>query len=113
MTAAEKTDANGNLYLDAAAAKAYLDSHPYSATFGGWNSIAAGKKVTPATVIDIYRWIHRPKEYGNEPDLYYDVGAGGPVPGLSGTKFYISGSWNKSQYVLPDKENQIEYDSYW
>ncbi|MCK4966231.1 hypothetical protein KAS50_04330, partial [bacterium] len=79
----------------------YIEDHPYENTFVGWNSLAATKGYTPGTALDIYRWIHRPKDYGDEPDMMFDVGAGGSVPLIPNTKFYTSHFWNKSFYYLP------------
>ena len=79
----------------------YLDEHPYFQSFVGWTNIGNNNGYSASTAADIYRWIHRPIEYGGNPDLTLDVGVGGPVPGIPRTKFYTSHYWNKSMYAFP------------
>ncbi|MFC1557925.1 carboxypeptidase-like regulatory domain-containing protein [candidate division KSB1 bacterium] len=110
LAACESMNANGNLVYDPAAAKAYIDSHPYNNIFSGWTKMGSSNGYTAGTAADIYRWIHRPPEYGGNPDLTIDVGAGGPVPAFPRTKFYVSSYWNKSMYAFPSaREFSTEY----
>lgn len=45
------------------------------------------------------RWLMRPIPFVESDDVMLDVVGGGPVPGLSNTKFFASAFWNRSEYV--------------
>ncbi|MFC1558452.1 carboxypeptidase-like regulatory domain-containing protein [candidate division KSB1 bacterium] len=79
----------------------YIADHPYTSNWIGWNSYGDQMPYTRETAIEITKWEFRPKEYGDNPDLMFDIGVGGPIPFIPNSKFYTAQYWNKSFYVVP------------
>ncbi len=85
--------------------------------FKGWNAIAAtvnaskdgylGKKDwTADQLLEVWKWQHRPIEYGNKPDHYLDTGLGGPIPlldkiGLKDAGFFAGYKYTREYPILP------------
>ncbi len=91
--------------------------------FDGWNTIRDTKNGetwmgkndwTAQQLQEVWKWRHRPIEYGDAPDHYLDAGLGGPIPGLDqvGVKdagFFAGLKYNRVFPILPSvsEDNQI------
>jgi len=72
----------------------------YYRTWIGFEAYAKKLPYSPQYYYDEARWWHRPYSYLTTGDIMADVSAGGPVPSLSNTKFYLSGYWNRAEFPL-------------
>ena len=83
-----------------------------TAEFEGWNIYAtsvnnadddASNDISPEGMQRRWEWEHRPIAYGAEgnPDYTGEVSLGGPVPGLSGTKFMFAARSSFETSVMP------------
>ncbi len=86
--------------------------------FIGWNALADTKNGeswmgkndwTPQQLEEVWKWRHRPIEYGDAPDHYLDAGLGGPIPGLQDAGFFAGIKYNRIFPILPSisDDNQI------
>jgi len=90
--------------------------------FVGWNTIAEtqnnaawmGKSDwTPQELLEVWKWRHRPIEYGDKPDHYLDAGIGGPIPFLKDAGFFLGYKFTRAYPILPsisefNQNNTIE-----
>ncbi|MFC2076839.1 TonB-dependent receptor domain-containing protein [candidate division KSB1 bacterium] len=89
----------------------------YWTQFDGWddyavkyqsNSTRGDDHLTPQGALELWKWRHRPIEYGNKPDYMADFSIGGPVPGgfipllgrfLGKTTFFAA--YNRERTMFP------------
>ena len=90
--------------------------------FVGWNAIAATQNTanfmgksdwTAQQLQDVWKWRHRPIEYGDKPDHFLDAGIGGPIPGLKNAGFFAGYKFTRAYPILPsisefNQNNTIE-----
>ncbi|MBN1350745.1 TonB-dependent receptor [candidate division KSB1 bacterium] len=83
--------------------------------FVGWNKIAEtqngasylGKNDwTAQQLMDVWKWRHRPIEYGDKPDQYLDAGLGGTIPfldalGVKDAGFFVGYKFTREYPILP------------
>lgn len=83
--------------------------------FIGWNALAESQNNanylgkndwTPQQLMDVWKWRHRPIEYGDKPDHYIDAGLGGPVPfldaiGMKDAGFFVGYKFTREYPILP------------
>jgi hypothetical protein len=77
------------------------------ATANGGNNGYFGKKDwTAQQLLDVWKWQHRPIEYGESPDHYLDAGVGGPIPlldklGVKDAGFFLGYKFTREYPILP------------
>jgi hypothetical protein len=78
--------------------------------FAGWNAIAEtqnnaafmGKSDWTAQQLqEVWKYRHRPIEYGEKADHYLDAGVGGPIPGIKDAGFFVGYKHTTEYPILP------------
>lgn len=83
--------------------------------FVGWDALVAtqnkanymGKSDwTAQQLMDVWKWQHRPIEYGEKPDHNLDAGLGGPIPlldkiGVKDAGFFLGYKFSREYPILP------------
>jgi hypothetical protein len=72
----------------------------YYQTWTGFNTYAATRPQSAQFFYELEQWENRPIPYMQSGDVMLDISGGGPVPLLSNTKFFVSGYWNRSEYLM-------------
>ena len=74
--------------------------------FEGWNSFfernyPSTLGESPEELLEIWKWRHRPLEYGNEADHYVEGTLGGPVPFTGGKlSFFLNSYYDRTLYAF-------------
>ena len=88
----------------------------YPFVFRGWNAIAndyatddnPNNDITPQHALELWKYRHRPIDYGNDPDYTVDFGIGGPIPFLNSTSFFFSYRHENIAYPYPlSRKNEL------
>lgn len=89
-----------------------VDAGKYPFTFVGWNEVSRQyladpdptNDMTPQALLELWKWQHRNREYGNKPDYIIDGAISGPIPGTP-VAFMFSQRYENLQLVYPFSRN--------
>ncbi len=92
--------------------EAMVDDGEYPFTFIGWNEVARqfladpdpGNDMTPQELLEVWKWQHRIRNYGDKPDYILDASFSGKVP-LLPVAFMLSQRYEDLQLVYPFSRN--------
>jgi len=84
----------------------------YYTKWEGFDSYASKRTHSAEFYHDLEKYTLRPFPIMQNGDVMLDLNAGGPVPGLSNTKFFMSGYWNRSEYpLMASRDHSQEYNA--